>query len=49
AGAINWIAHWYRADESMTAADIADAFVAVFENGFLPRTRVATGRAARIS
>jgi len=49
AGALNWIAHWYRADESMTAADIADAFVAVFENGFLPRTRAATGRAPRIA
>jgi hypothetical protein len=49
AGALNWIAHWYRADESMTAADIADAFVVVFENGFLPRTRAATGRAPRIA
>jgi len=49
AGALNWIAHWYRADEPMTAADIADAFVAVLENGLLPRTRVATGRAATIS
>jgi AcrR family transcriptional regulator len=37
AGALNWIAHWYRADEPLTAADVADAFVAVFENGFLPR------------
>jgi hypothetical protein len=49
AGALNWIAHWYRADESMTAADIADAFVAVFENGFLPRTRVSAARPARNS
>jgi hypothetical protein len=49
AGALNWIAHWYRADEAMTAADIADAFVAVFEKGFVPRTREAPGRTARIS
>jgi hypothetical protein len=33
----------------MTEADIANAFVAVFENGFLPRTRVAAGGSARIS
>ena len=25
AGAINWIAHWYRADESLSAAEIARA------------------------
>jgi AcrR family transcriptional regulator len=44
AGALNWIAHWYRADEPMTAADIAGAFITVFENGFLPRSRAATRR-----
>jgi len=44
AGALNWIAHWYRADEPMTAADVADAFITVFENGFLPRSRAATRR-----
>ena len=38
AGALNWIAHWFRENQSMTAAEIADAFVMVFENGLLPRT-----------
>ena len=42
AGSLNWIAHWYRSDESMTAADVADAFITVFENGFLPRSRANT-------
>src|SRR5215472_15635048 len=37
AGALNWIAHWYREDQSMTGAQIADAFVAVFEGGLRPR------------
>jgi len=38
AGALNWIAHWFRENQPMTAAQIADAFVTVFENGLLPRT-----------
>ena len=37
AGALNWIAHWYREDQSMTGADIAAAFITVFENGLMPR------------
>ena len=37
AGALNWIAHWYREDQSLTGAQIADAFVAVFEGGLRPR------------
>jgi AcrR family transcriptional regulator len=37
AGALNWIAHWYREDRSLTGAQIADAFVAVFEGGLRPR------------
>src|SRR6201997_4201276 len=47
AGALNWIAHWYRENQSMTGAQIADAFVTVFENGLRPRAAVAraTGRA----
>src|SRR6266404_4226416 len=28
AGALNWIAHWYREDQSLTGAQIAAAFVA---------------------
>jgi AcrR family transcriptional regulator len=38
AGALNWIAHWYRASHSMTAAQVADAFVTIFEEGLRPRT-----------
>ena len=37
AGALNWIAHWYREDQSMTGAQIAEAFVAIFEAGLRPR------------
>lgn len=38
AGALNWIAHWYRANQAMTAQQIADAFVTIFEEGLRPRT-----------
>lgn len=37
AGALNWIAHWYREDRSMSAAQIADSFVEVFAAGLGPR------------
>jgi len=37
AGALNWIAHWYREQRSMSAAQIADAFVNLFEQGLRPR------------
>jgi AcrR family transcriptional regulator len=37
AGALNWIAHWYREDRSMTGAEIAQAFVTIFEGGLRPR------------
>jgi AcrR family transcriptional regulator len=39
AGALNWIAHWYREGQSMGADEVADAYVAVLENGLLPRRR----------
>jgi AcrR family transcriptional regulator len=39
AGALNWIAHWYRADQAMTASEVADAFLAFFERGLQPRPR----------
>src|SRR5579862_2086855 len=45
AGALNWIAHWYREDQSLTGAQIAAAFVTVFEGGLRPRgstTRLST-------
>jgi AcrR family transcriptional regulator len=41
AGALNWIAHWYREDYPgegrLTPAEVADAFVAEFLQGLLPR------------
>ncbi len=42
AGALNWIAHWYRENQSMTGAQIADAFVTIFENGLRPRAAAAS-------
>ncbi len=42
AGALNWIAHWFRENQSMTGVQIADAFVLIFENGLLPRQTPAT-------
>jgi AcrR family transcriptional regulator len=48
AGALNWIAHWYRADQALSAAEVADAFVDFFEHGLQPRLRAAqAGRTAR--
>jgi AcrR family transcriptional regulator len=38
AGALNWIAHWYRENQSMSAAEIAEAFVRIFNGGLTPRT-----------
>jgi AcrR family transcriptional regulator len=48
AGALNWIAHWYRENQAMTAAQVAAAFVTIFEEGLRPRAarRKATGRQA---
>jgi AcrR family transcriptional regulator len=37
AGALNWIAHWYREDQSLTPAQIAEAFLTIFEGGLRPR------------
>ena len=45
AGALNWIAHWYRENQSMTGAQIADAFVTIFENGLRPRAEAAQSSA----
>ena len=51
AGALNWIAHWYRPDEASSAQEIADAFVTIFEQGLVPRPRRpgTAGRAAGAS
>lgn len=37
AGALNWIAHWYRSDEPLTAAQIAERYLQLFELGLRPR------------
>lgn len=37
AGALNWIAHWYRSDDELAAAQIAQRFVELFELGLEPR------------
>jgi len=49
AGALNWIAHWYRENRSMTAAEIAEAFVRIFNSGLTPRPRRARRAAAALS
>ena len=33
AGALNWIAHWYREDQPLTAEQLAEAFVDVLGRG----------------
>jgi AcrR family transcriptional regulator len=45
AGALNWIAHWFRANRGMSADEVAEAFVDFFNRGLLPRPG---GRAARV-
>jgi AcrR family transcriptional regulator len=40
AGALNWIAHWYRESQAMTGTEIAEAFIAVFESGLRPRPEI---------
>jgi AcrR family transcriptional regulator len=37
AGALNWIAHWYREGQGMSPAEIGAAFMQVFEQGLRPR------------
>lgn len=37
AGALNWIGHWYRADEPLTAEQIAARFMHLFDEGLRPR------------
>jgi hypothetical protein len=49
AGALNWIAHWYRENQSMTGAQIAAAFVTIFENGLRPRAAATSTRAGPAS
>lgn len=37
AGALNWIAHWYRDGQPMSAAQVAEAFVGLFDGAMAPR------------
>lgn len=37
AGALNWIAHWYREGQALDVEQLAEAFITVFERGLLPR------------
>lgn len=47
AGALNWIAHWYREGRALTGAQIAARFVDIFEQGLLPRQESARSPRAR--
>ncbi len=47
AGALNWIAHWYRENQSMTPRDIAEAFIRLFNLGLAPRAPAKPSRRAR--
>lgn len=38
AGALNWVAHWYRIDESLSAAEVAERFIELFDLGLKPRS-----------
>lgn len=39
AGAMNWIAYWYRSDEPLTPAEIAERFVELFQLGLESRVK----------
>jgi AcrR family transcriptional regulator len=41
AGALNWIAHWYRAGRSLTPEEVAETFVTLLEHGLAPRPTTA--------
>ena len=47
AGALNWIAQWYRGNQPMSSVEIADAFVGIFERGLLPREAAPLPQARR--
>jgi AcrR family transcriptional regulator len=46
AGALNWIAHWYRENQSMTPREIAEAFIRIFNLGLAPRAAAKPSRRA---
>lgn len=37
AGALNWIAHWYRSNDKLAAHEIAQRYIELFELGLQPR------------
>lgn len=37
AGALNWIAYWYRSDEPLSPTDVAERFIELFDLGLRPR------------
>jgi AcrR family transcriptional regulator len=37
AGALNWITYWYRSDDSLSATEIAERFIDLFDFGLRPR------------
>jgi hypothetical protein len=37
AGALNWMGHWYREDDSLNSQEIADRFIDVFNRGLRSR------------
>ena len=37
AGALNWIAHWHKADDALSPAEIATRFIEIFDLGLRPR------------
>jgi AcrR family transcriptional regulator len=41
AGALNWIAHWYRAGRTLSSDEVAAAFVQFLEHGLAPREPLA--------
>lgn len=47
AGALNWIAHWYRENQSMSPREIAEAFIRIFNLGLEPRAAAKPSRAPR--
>jgi AcrR family transcriptional regulator len=49
AGALNWIAHWYRADQSLSPAEIAVAFISTFFAGLEAKKGTTLGQRRTIS
>jgi AcrR family transcriptional regulator len=39
AGALNWIAYWYRSDKPLSASEIAQQFLELFQLGLEPRSK----------